>query len=164
LIVVAVIITSCGCGSSPTQPTTSTLTITTTTPAAGATVIIPQQYQFFVPGGVVLPPGSGLMSVNITASSARNVPWAQLNVYLLTGGTNDQYCGQNANDSPTWQSLTPGWTTTVSITGFRVYQLPCEVTGFRAMLHLRNNGLAIPPSASETIAEATISTNLRLRR
>ena len=140
------------------------LTINAATPAAGATVTIPPQYQFFVPGGVVLPPGSGLMSVSIAMSSAVNVPWAQLNVYLLTGGSNNQYCGQNINDSPTWQFLTPGWTTTVSVTGFRVFQLPCDVTGFRAMLHMRNSGNLTPPSPSETVAEATVSTNLHLQR
>jgi hypothetical protein len=29
---------------------------------------------------------------------------------------------------------------------------------------MRNNGALTPPSASETIAEATVSTNLHLRR
>lgn len=154
----------CGCGSDPAEPTRNALTINLTTPASGATVIVPEQLVFFVPGGVVIPPGSGLLSLNVTLSAGSSIPWAQLNVYLLTGGTSDQYCGQNANDSPTWQFLTPGWQTTVNITGFRVYQLPCDVTGFRAMFHMRNNGLATPPGASETIAEATVSTTLHLRR
>ena len=33
--------------------------------------------------------------------------------------------------------------------------MPCQVTGIRAMLHTRNSGLLTPPTASETIAEAT---------
>jgi len=150
---------ACGCGSSPAEPTRNALTINATQPASGATVIVPPQFVFFNPGGVVIPPGSGLLSVNVTLSAGFDIPWAQ-----LTGGTTDQYCGQNANDSPTWQFLAPGWQTTVNVTGFRVYQLPCDVTGFRAMFHMRNNGLAIPPNASETIAEATVATTLHVRR
>ena len=103
--------------------------------------------------------------VDNTHEPSENVPWTQLNVYLLTGGASDQYCGQNVNDSPTWQFISPGWTTTVTVTGFRVYQLPCEVTGLRAMFHMRpNNGLLTPPSPTETIAEAIVPTNLHLRR
>ena len=84
--------------------------------------------------------------------------------YLLTGGTSTEYCGENGPDGPTWSFLTPGWTTTYTVTGFRVYRLPCEVTGIRAMLHMRNNGLIIPPTPSETIAEATLTESLHIRR
>jgi hypothetical protein len=164
ILVLALTSAAVGCGGSSVAPASNALTINAMTPAAGATVVIPAQYQFFMPGGVVLPPGSGLLSVNVTMTVGHDVPWAQLNVYLLTGGTSDQYCGQNINDSPTWQFLTSGWMTTVNVTGFRIYQLPCDVTGFRAMLHMRNNGNLTPPSASETIAEATMPTRLRLER
>ena len=155
---------SFACSGNTTQPTPTALTILSTSPASGSTVAIPPQFQFFNPGGVVLPPGSGLLSVTVALSVAHDVPWAQLNVYLLTGGSNDQYCGQNINDSPTWQFLASGWSTTVNITGFRVYQLPCDVTGYRAMLHMRNNGNLTPPSTSETIAESTIATTVLLQR
>src|SRR5260370_10720275 len=79
-------------------------------------------------------------------TSAHEVPWARLNVYLLTGGTSSEYCGQNDPDSPTWRFLPAGWMTTFTVTGFRVFRLPCDVTGLRAMLHVRNNGLMIPPT------------------
>lgn len=164
LVTIAALLAAYACGGSTTAPTQNALTINSTTPPAGSNVVIPEQFVFFTPGGVVVPPGSGLMSVTITMSVSNSVPWAQLNVYLLTGGTSNQYCGQNVNDSPTWQFLAPGWTSTVTVTGFRVFQLPCDVTGFRAMLHMRNNGSLGPPSPSETIAEATVATTLHLRR
>ena len=50
------------------------------------------------------------------------------------------------------------------MTGFRVFQLPCHVTGIRAMLHMRNNGSLVPPSPSETIAEATLPLSFDIRR
>ncbi|PYQ15109.1 MAG: hypothetical protein DMF80_10700, partial [Acidobacteria bacterium] len=64
----------------------------------------------------------------------------------------------------TWSFLTPGWTTTFTVTGFQVFRLPCEVTGIRAMLHMRNNGSLTPPTPSETIAEATFPMSFQIRR
>jgi hypothetical protein len=167
---------ACGCGSSPTTPeaTTTTssptpeplvdsLTISAVSPSSGV-VVVPGQYVYYDPGGVVLPRHSGLISVNLSIESAHDVPWAKLNVYLLTGGGTSDYCGQNSPDSPTWGSVPAGWTTTYTVTGFRVYQLPCQVTGVRAQFHTRNNGLLTPPTASETIAEATFPVSFVIRR
>ena len=112
----------------------------------------------------MIPPGSGLISVRLSMTSAHDVPWARLNVYLLTGGTRSEYCGENGPDAPTWSFLTTGWTTTYTVTGFRVYRLPCGVTGIRAMLHMRNNGLIAPPLPTETIAEATLNGSILIRR
>jgi len=151
-----------GCGSTTSPSVSNNLTVMTTSPVAGSTVVIPPQYVYNFPGGVVVPRGSGLLSVRVSMTAASQVPWAQLNVYLLTGGTRDQYCGQNLPDSPTWQFLTPGWKTDVTVSGFQIYRLPCDVTGFRAMLHMRNNGLLVPPSASETISENSLATTVRL--
>jgi hypothetical protein len=47
---------------------------------------------------------------------------------------------------------------------FRVYRLPCDVTGIRVMLHTRNDGRTAPPTASETIAEATVPIRFRVVR
>jgi hypothetical protein len=138
---------------------------TAVSPPSGSTIVVPKEYPYIIPGGVVIPRHSGLISLGLSMTSAHEVPWAQLSVYLLTGG--DQrldYCGQNDPDAPTWQFLTSGWMTTYTVTGFRLYRLPCEVTGIRAMLHMRNNGLGIPPIPSETIAEATFSTSYHIRR
>jgi len=51
-----------------------------------------------------------------------------------------------------------------TVTGFQVFRPPCEVTGIRAMLHLRNNGLLTPPTATETLAEGSQPITLRLDR
>jgi hypothetical protein len=88
-IVLALGAAACGASTSPTPPSplTSSVVIGAVAPAAGSTIVVPEQYPYIVPGGVVIP-----------------------------------------------------------------------------MLHMRNNGLNIPPTASETIAEATLSEALHLRR
>ena len=168
LILPAVGLMASGCGgaASPTSPTPieSKLLIDSAAPSSGSTITVPAHYPYIVPGGVVIPPGSGLISVRLSMTSAHDVPWARLNVYLLTGGTGSEYCGENGPDAPTWSFLTTGWTTTYTVTGFRVYRLPCEVTGIRAMLHMRNNGLIAPPLPAETIAEATLNESILIRR
>ncbi len=158
----AVAAIACG-DNGPSRPTTDSVTATVVAPANGSTVVIPAQYPYHEAGGVVLPPGSGLVSVRVQMASAHDVPWAQLNVYLLTDGPGLGYCGQNLPDSPTWQFLKPGWTADVTVTGFQTL-LPCHVTGVRAMLHMRNNGTLTPPTPSETIAEATAPADFRLTR
>jgi hypothetical protein len=166
-IVLALGAAACGGSASSSVPTpvsSSRVVIANTTPAPGSTIVVPEQYPYIVPGGVVIPRDSGLISVRLTLTSSHDVPWARLSVYLLTGGTSTDYCGENGPDAPTWSFLTPGWTTAYTVTGFRVYRLPCEVTGIRAMLHMRNNGLIAPPLPSETIAEATLSQTLEIRR
>ena len=163
------VLLACGCGrasspSDPSPPARSAVVFTGVSPVSGSTIVVPEGYPYILPGGVVIPLHSGLISVGLSVTSAHEVPWAQLSVYLLTGDQRLEYCGQNDPDAPTWQFLTPGWTTTYTVTGFRIHRLPCEVTGIRAMLHMRNNGLLIPPMPTETIAEATLSANYRIVR
>ena len=100
---------------------------------------------------------SGTLSIPITATSDREVDWAALYVYLLSSDSGRDYCGQNLPDTPTWGPFRKGQTVTVTISGFQVGRMPCQVTGIRAMLHTRNSGLLTPPTASETIAEATMT-------
>ena len=168
LTVIVLCALAAACGDStpgaPNPPLESRVAVRATAPASGATVVLPEAYIFHVPGGVVIPPGSGLLSADLSLTLAHDVPWAQLNVYLLTDEPGLEYCGQNINDSPTWQFLKAGWQTEVDVTGFRVYRLPCHVTGFRAMLHMRNNGLLIPPGPTETIAEATVPASFTIQR
>ena len=75
------------CDSGPSVPRADSLAITATSPPEGTTIVVPEQYPYIVPGGVALLPGSGLLSARVTMTAAHDVPWAQLNVYLLTGGT-----------------------------------------------------------------------------
>ncbi len=157
----ALLLLAPGCGNSPVTPEdrASSLVVTAVSPSAGGTVVVPTGSGS--PPGVVLPIESGLISVGLSMHSDHEVPWAQLNVYLLSGS---DYCGQNLPDSPTWDSLPAGWTDTYAVTGFQVFRLPCDVTGIRAMLHTRKSGLLTPPLASETIAETTTSTSFRIER
>jgi hypothetical protein len=113
-----------GCGRSshntPDPPPASRVTFTTVSPSSGSVVLLPQSYPYIIPGGIVIPPGSGHVSAGMTLTSAHDVPWAQLSVYLLSANEPSGYCGQNTPDSPTWQFLKAGWTTTVTVTGSRV--------------------------------------------
>jgi hypothetical protein len=158
LLVIAFL--AAGCAKTPTTPEPSGITISAVSPPSG-TVVVPPQYPDNAIGGVVIPPDSGVISVSLSIRSAHEVPWAQLNVYLLTAS---DYCGQNLPDSPTWEFLPEGWTTTYTVTGFQIYQLPCDVAGVRAMFHARNSGALTPPTPAETIADATFPVSLQIRR
>ncbi len=130
------------------------------TPATPGAVIptILRGIQYFVDRG------SGLVSIPITVTSGREVPWAQLNVYLYNGAGEQDYCGQNLPDSPTWGPFSKGQTVSVTITGFQLGRPSCTVTSIRAYLHTRNNGLGIPPTASETVAQGSRDVNLVFTR
>lgn len=155
--VVAAFLTS-ACGS-PAEPTAvRSLVISMPTPAPGS--IIPATLngsQYFVARG------SGLFSVPITVSSDRDVQWAQLNVYLFDGSDGLGYCGQNNPDAPTWGPFSKGQSASVTITGWQIYRVPCQVTSIRAWLHIRDNGLAIPPTESQTVASGTLAVNYTFR-
>ena len=144
---------------SPSEPTAvRSLVISMPTPALGS--VIPTTLngsQYFVARG------SGLFSIPITVSSDREVPWAQLNVYLFDGSSGLGYCGQNIPDAPTWGPFSKGQTVSVTISGFQLGHVPCQVTSVRAWLHTRNNGLGIPPTESETVANGSLDVNYTFR-
>jgi hypothetical protein len=141
----------------PTSPSgQSRLTFGTITPASGGTVTTTGA----LPGAMIVR-GSGQVSIPITVSAGRELPWAQLSVYLMTA--DGSYCGQNMPDAPTWGPFRRNDVETVTISGFQVGRLPCAVTGVRAYLHTRNNGLLIPPTASETAAEGSATVNFTIR-
>ena len=94
--------------------------------------------------------GSCRFPITVSAWTSR-LPWAQLSVYLMTA--DGSYCGQNLPDAPTWGPFGARQTETLTITGLQVFRLPCAVTGVHVYLHMRNNGLLIPPTTSETAAE-----------
>jgi hypothetical protein len=135
----------------------STLVFTGEMPPSGSTIVVSQGS----PPGAFITRGSGQLSIGIQLRSGRELDWARLDVYLLTA---DGYCGQNLPDVPSWGPFVPFRTVDVTITGFQIYRLPCDVTGFRAMLHVRNNGLLTPPTPAETVVEGTRFVNYYLRR
>jgi hypothetical protein len=147
-------ILSTGCGG-PTAPApVRSLTISTPTPAPGGVIpTIQRGIQYFVDRQ------SGQFSVPITITSDREVPFAQLYVYLYTAdGT---YCGQNLPDTPSWGPYNKGQTVSVAISGFQISRPSCDVTSIRAWLHTRNSGLLTPPTVSETVADGMLSVNYR---
>jgi len=166
-LIIIIVLMASACGKGPTAPLTppvNRIAVGVLSPPSGSAVVVPESYPYRLPGGVIFPRGSGLISVNVSMSVAQPVTWARLNVYLLTAEPGLGYCGQNLPDSPTWGLLPSGWTASHDVSGFQVFRLPCEVTGIRAMLHTRNNGLLTPPLPSETIAEATIPVRYEIRR
>ena len=139
----------------PTLGLVSGIALTSLSPAGG-TIVVPEG----APPGAFIPRSSGLLSIGLSITSAVELPWAQLNVYLLSG---ESYCAQNLPDSPTWRPFPSGQTVSYAVTGFQVYRLPCDVSGIRAMLHTRDSNLLTPPLPSETVADATFPTSLQLR-
>jgi hypothetical protein len=155
-VMAALVMSACGSASAP-SPVRS-LTISTPTPAPGSVIPVTLNgSQYF------LARGSGLFAIPITVSSDRDVPWAQLNVYLFDGSAGLGYCGQNIPDAPTWGPFAKGQTASVTISGFQLGHVPCEVTSIRAWLHTRNNGLGIPPTDSETVANGSLVVSYTFR-
>ena len=155
--IVVIALTSClltACDEA--APTSSTVMITNVAPLSGS-VITPSRG---TPPGVFLDRGSGKLAVTIAVQSIRESSFAQLYVFLLTADGN--YCGQNLPDMPTWQPLRPAPPEQVTITGFQIFRVPCDVVGIRAMLHTRIGGQLFPPSADQTIAETTMPIALRI--
>lgn len=152
----AIITSACGSPSAPSP--VSRLTISTPTPAPGSAIPVLQNgSQYF------LARGSGLFSIPISVTSTREVPWARLSVYLHDDSGGLGYCGQNIPDAPTWGPFSKGQTADVTVSGFQVFRVPCEVTSIRAWLHTRNTGLLIPPTESETIASGSLSVRYTFR-
>jgi hypothetical protein len=164
-----------GCGN-PTSPsatsgrgatstpasTTASLQIGPTSPSDGSTIHV----TVGAAPGLFMPREAGQISIPITAISDRDVPWAQLNVYLMTGDTSTEYCGQNLPDIPGWVQLTKGQQISASVTGFQVYRLPCDVVAIRAYLttrDTRHGGVLTPPKPDETIATGVLTAHYQLR-
>jgi hypothetical protein len=154
LLAITTLLTGCDSGTSPSG--VSRVTIAPPTPASGSTLVTTGT----TPGAFIVK-DSGVVSIPISIEAGRYATWAQLYVYLMTA--DGSYCGQNLPDAPTWGPLDEGQTASVTISGFQVFRLPCEVTGLRAMLHTRNSGLLTPPNASETMAEALLPVNYIIR-
>jgi hypothetical protein len=137
-------------------PSHSSVTIPGVSPSSGSLVA-----SRGTPPGVFLDRGAGKLAVSIEVQTIREHPFAQLYVFLLTGDP-AAYCGQNLPDMPTWQPLRPSPPQQVTITGFQVFRVPCDVVGVRAMLHTRMGGALFPPSPDQTVAESTAPVSLRI--
>jgi hypothetical protein len=164
LVALALLAAACNDATGPTTEVPTTIVAGMNPMQSGVISLSPTEYPYIVPGGVLLLPGSNLVKVDITATLGRAEPLAKLDVYLLTadGG----YCGQNDPDSPEFRNLPAGWTERRTVTGFRVYRLPCQVTGLRAILHRRpaSTGLGAPPNADQIIVETRVPAQLLIRQ
>src|SRR5258705_12561517 len=96
VVAVALLTSACSDATGPT-PMQSTLTIAPPAPASGSTIHV----TVGAPPGLFIPRGSGQLAIPITVTSAREVPWAQLFVYLVTRPNPKAYCGQNLPDAAT---------------------------------------------------------------
>jgi hypothetical protein len=164
LLALALLAVACNDTTGPTSETTTTLVAGMNPTQSGVIGLSPTTYPYILPGGVLLPPGSGLVKVDVSIALARPEPYARLDVYLLTRGGTDS-CGRNDPDAPAWTALPAGWTERRTITGFRVFTLPCEVTGIRAILHRRHDDHVFgPPTLAETIVETTVPAQLLIRQ
>ena len=146
------------CESAAAPDPVKSLTIATPTPAPGSVIPLTLNgSHYFVARG------SGLFSVPVTVTSDRDVPWAQLYVYLYDGSPGLGYCGQNLPDAPTWGPFSKGQTVRVTISGWQVSRTPCQVTSIRAWLHTRNTGLLTPPTEAETVATGSLTVSYTFR-
>ena len=157
VLCLALLTSACSDSTGPT-PMHSTLTIASPAPASGSTIHV----TVGAAPGLFIPRGSGQLAIPITVTSAREVPWAQLFVYLVTGPNLNDYCGQNLPDSPTWAPFLKGQSATMTISGCQVFRLPCEVTGVHAFLHTRNTGNLTPPISTDTVAEGSMTVSYHL--
>ena len=151
---------SAACSDSPAGPSgaTSGISLIGMSPAAGSNVTITHGS----PPGAFIDRNSGQLSVHMSVRSPREVDYAQLYLYLYTAdGT---YCGQNLPDTPAWGGFPANKTMDVTVSGFQVFRIPCDVTAIRAMLHIRNNGLLTPPTPAETLADSTFAARYAIRQ
>jgi hypothetical protein len=131
VVLAAFVTIGCGTTTSPSgTPAASALQIASPSPVEGSTIHV----TVGAAPGFFIPRESGQISIPITATSNRDVPWAQLYVYLMTGDTPQSYCGQNLPDTPGWEPFTKGQQISVSVTGFQISNLPCDVVAIRAYL------------------------------
>jgi hypothetical protein len=152
------------CSGNDTSPTpivtpSTTIVLMSPTPAPGSTLT-----PAGTPPGTFFTRGSGQFGVTATITAGQDLPFAQLAVFLLTTTNADGYCGQNLPDWPTWRPLARGQTITVTVTGFQVFSLPCEVTGIRAVFNTRDDlHFGGVPPANFIVADTTLPVVYHLR-
>ena len=158
LLFVAALTPACNGNDTSPTPIATTIALTSPTPAQGSTLT-----PLGTPPGTFFTRGSGQFGVTVTITAAQDLPFAQLAVFLLTPGNVSGYCGQNLPDWPTWRPFARGQTV-ITVTGFQVFSLPCEVTGIRAVFNTRDDlHLGGVPPANFIVADATLPVVYHLR-
>jgi hypothetical protein len=161
LLIASLLFTGCaGNDGGPSAPSNAaSLVISSSAPASGS-ALSPGG----TPPGAFFQRGTGTFGVTISVTSAQQLSFAQLAVFLLTSD-DAGYCGQNLPDWPTWRPFGAGQTVIYTVTGFQVFRLPCEVTGIRAIFNTRDDlHLGGIPPASQIVADTTMPVIYHLRQ
>jgi hypothetical protein len=149
-----------GCSDDPPtapSPVPAGITAGAIVPANGASVTATGE-----PPGAMLLRESNSVMVPLTLTSGRDVSFAELMVFLQESNGNS--CGANTPNRPTWAPLRATDRVTVTITGFQVFRLPCNVVSIRALVHTRiNPSLLTVPTPDEILADITIPASFVIR-
>jgi hypothetical protein len=158
ILVLSATLLTAGCTESATGPSAvAGITFGQPAPASGSTITVTGTG---TPPGRFITRGSGQLSIPVTVRSGSGLPNARLFVYLLT---DTGYCAQNLPDTPRWAPLEKGQTINLTITGFQVFQLPCDVRGVRAILDTRVGGVLSPAPPDGMAADVMLPVTYSIR-
>ena len=151
---------ACGSEDTPTAPSgIGTVTFRQVTPPSGSTIVVSAG---FAPDALIVRE-SGQLSITMEITGTRDADFAQLDVHLLDADGHGNSCAQNVTDIPTWGPWVGRGVVRVTVSGFQTYRLPCDVSGIRAIVHLRPGRLATIPLPTQTLADGTLPIVYRLR-
>jgi hypothetical protein len=138
---VAALAPACG-GDTPTAPSGTgpgTITFREIAPPSGSSIVVSRG----APPGAFIDRGSGQLSITMDITRTRAADFGQLDVHLLSDDPPGSSCGSNLPDGPTWSPWTGRGITRITVSGFQIFRLPCDVIGIRAILHLGPRPLSL---------------------
>jgi len=156
------LVSACG-GDTPTAPSgIGTVTFRQVTPPSGSTIVVSAG---IAPDAFIVRE-AGQLSITMEIRGTRDADFAQLDVHLVDADAprnSFNSCGQNVPDIPTWGPWVGRGLVRVTVSGFQIYRLPCDVSGIRAIVHLRPGRLATLPLPTQTLADGNLPVVYRLR-
>jgi hypothetical protein len=158
VLIVTAAAASAACGETSPSPENNRIAFQAPAPPPGATIQTGTT-QF---GGAFIERGSGKLSIPVTIEAGTDERIARLFIYAkdASGAT----CAQNLPDTPDLSPLKHGTVQSITVTGFQVYRLPCDVESFRAVLHRRESrNLNTELTAAEIITEAMLTARYSVR-
>jgi len=154
------LIPACG-EDAPTAPSgIGTIAFRQLTPPSDSAIVVSTG----TPPGAFIVRESGQLSITMDIRGTRDADFAVLDVHLLAENPPGSNCGQNLPDAPTWGPWIGRRVVRVTVSGFQIYRLPCDVTGIRAIVHLGPRSLGILPLPTQTLADGTLPVVYHLRR
>lgn len=159
-VCVVALVPACG-DDAPTAPSgTPTIAFRQVTPPSGGTIVVSAG----TPPGAFIVRESGQLSITMDISGTRDADFAVLDVHLVAENPPGSNCGQNLPDAPTWGPWIGRRAVRVTVSGFQIYRLPCDVIGIRAIVHLGPGSSGIIPMPTRTLADGTLPVVYHLRR